>query len=70
MKNVEKRLKRSMPWLRPILKVFHPSAQKDVSSSEKNAKLKEAEEKRSHAKAGSLSAKANMVKDFNDNKKK
>ena len=51
-------------------KSLSSSAQKDVSSSEKNAKLKAAEEKRSHAKAGSLSAKANMVKDFNDNKKK
>ena len=63
MKNVEKMAQANT-------KSLSSYAQKDVSSSEKNAKLKEAEEKRSHAKAGSLSAKANMVKDFNDNKKK
>lgn len=40
-----------------------------ISESEKNDKIKSAEEKRKNAKAGSLSAKANMVKDFNDSKK-
>ena len=40
-----------------------------ISQSEKNAQLKKAEEKRRNAKPGSLSAKANMVKDYNDNKK-
>lgn len=40
-----------------------------VSQSEKSAQLKKAEEKRKNAKPGSLSAKANMVKDYNDNKK-
>lgn len=40
-----------------------------VSQSEKSAQLKRAEEKRKNAKPGSLSAKANMVKDYNDNKK-
>ncbi len=46
------------------------SARVDVTSqSEKNAKIKRAEEQRSKAKPGSLSAKANMVKDYNENKK-
>lgn len=45
------------------------SARTDVSQSEKNEKIKEAEEKRRYAKAGSLSAKANMVKDFNENRR-
>lgn len=40
-----------------------------VSESEKNAKLKKAEEQRRNAKPGSLSAKANMVKNFNENKR-
>lgn len=41
-----------------------------ISESEKNDKIKAAEEKRKNAKAGSLSAKANMVRDFNESKKK
>lgn len=46
------------------------SAKKEVvNQSEKNAQLKAAEEKRRNAKPGSLSAKANMVRDFNENKK-
>lgn len=46
------------------------SARKEVvNQSEKNAQLKAAEEKRRNAKPGSLSAKANMVRDFNENKK-
>lgn len=40
-----------------------------VSQSEKDAKIKAAEQKRKNAKPGSLSSKANMVKDFNDGKK-
>ena len=40
-----------------------------VSQSEKDAKIKAAEEKRRNAKPGSLSSKANMVKDFNENKR-
>lgn len=40
-----------------------------VNQSEKNDKIKRAEERRNNAKPGSLSAKANMVKDYNENRK-
>ena len=40
-----------------------------TSQSEKNDKIRRAEEQRSKAKPGSLSAKANMVKDYNENKR-
>ena len=40
-----------------------------VNQSEKNDKIKKAEERRNKAKPGSLSAKANMVKDYNENRK-
>lgn len=47
----------------------YSARQETVSQSDKNEKIKEAEEKRKYAKPGSLSAKANMVKDFNENKR-
>lgn len=51
-------------------KTLSSSANKNtVNANEKNEKLQKAEAARSHAKAGSLSSKANMVKNFNDSKK-
>lgn len=47
----------------------YSARQETVSQSDKNEKIKEAEEKRKYSKPGSLSAKANMVKDFNENKR-
>lgn len=40
-----------------------------VSGSEKEEKLRDAEEKRRYAKPGSLASKANMVREFNENKR-
>ncbi|HBA62452.1 MAG TPA: stage III sporulation protein J [Lachnospiraceae bacterium] len=40
-----------------------------MSSAEKEKKIQQASEKGKNAKAGSLTARANMVRDFNDNKK-
>ena len=40
MKNVEKRLKRSMPWLRPILRVFHLLLRRMCLLLRENAKLR------------------------------
>ncbi len=46
------------------------SARKEViDQSDKTVKLKKAEEQRRNAKPGSLAAKANMVKEYNENKK-
>ena len=51
-------------------KTLSSSANKNtVNANEKNEKLQKAEAARSHAKSGSLSSKANMVKNFNDSKK-
>lgn len=51
-------------------KSISSSAKKSVmSESEKDVKIKKAEEKRNNAKPGSLASKANMVKDFNENKR-
>ena len=40
-----------------------------VSAADKNKKLEQASEKGKHAKAGSLTARANMVRDFNESSK-
>ena len=41
----------------------------DVSSKEKEEKLKEADEKKKHVKADSMAAKANLVREFNEGKR-
>lgn len=41
-------------------------AKKQMSSAEKELELEKANAKKSSAKAGSMAAKANMVKDFNE----
>ncbi len=51
-------------------KSIRSSAKAEIKdASEKSEKIKQAEEKRKNAKPGSLSAKANMVNEFNKNKK-
>ena len=66
MKKKREKLGISEEDMKKAAKIKTKNISYDVSSKEKEEKLKEADEKKKHVKADSMAAKANLVKEFRE----
>ena len=69
MKKKREKLGISEEDMKKAAKIKTKNISYDVSSKEKEEKLKEADEKKKHVKADSMAAKANLVREFNEGKR-